>query len=204
MNTKYIIFGIIGALILGLLAWVYQQTTIPIPGQKLEALSRNHVSIGTAVEYNSNPPTSGDHYANWVKAGIYETPYDDRNLVHSLEHGYIIVSYNCDYGIAPREDSLTPSVTPSQMTTSNPEASSGAALSENFQSDECKQLVGQLSDVFNRKGPHKMIVIPRPTLDSKIALTAWAYLDKFNDFSEDRINQFTDAHRDLGPEQTME
>ena len=49
----------------------------------------------TAEEYNSNPPTSGPHYAQWEKPGIYNRVLEDGKLVHSLEHGYIIISYDC-------------------------------------------------------------------------------------------------------------
>ncbi len=57
---------------------------------------RNHVPIGTVEEYNSNPPTSGPHYAEWEKPGIYDRVIEDGKLIHSLEHGYIIISYNCN------------------------------------------------------------------------------------------------------------
>jgi Protein of unknown function (DUF3105) len=43
--------------------------------------------------YSTNPPTSGPHDDFPVIAGIYDTPLDDEALVHSLEHGIVIVSY---------------------------------------------------------------------------------------------------------------
>src|SRR3990167_2386903 len=56
---------------------------------------RDHVPAGTIGEYNSNPPTSGPHYAQWEKPGIYSKVLQDGNLIQSLEHGYVIISYNC-------------------------------------------------------------------------------------------------------------
>lgn len=48
-----------------------------------------------ASDYQTNPPTSGDHMPNWYEDGIYEpgnTP-DLGQLVHTLEHGRIDVQY---------------------------------------------------------------------------------------------------------------
>lgn len=56
----------------------------------------NHVEPGEPHEpYNSDPPTSGPHYAEWVDAGFYDTPVDDGYLVHNLEHGHVIIWYDC-------------------------------------------------------------------------------------------------------------
>lgn len=79
----------------GFLVWAYLQFSKPLPGEAVADMGRNHVPAGTQVAYNSNPPTSGPHYAEWTRAGIYDVAPDDRNLVHSLEHGYVIISYNC-------------------------------------------------------------------------------------------------------------
>lgn len=80
----------------GFLVWAYFQLSQPLPGQAAADLGRGHVVVGTKVEYNSNPPTSGPHYAEWTRAGIYDEPIEDGYLIHSLEHGYIIISYNCE------------------------------------------------------------------------------------------------------------
>lgn len=200
MQKKYLLLLVVAILLIGVGYWFKKETSKPIPGQKLADLGRTHVDIGSKVEYNSNPPTSGPHYVNWVKAGFYDSTWDDRNLVHSLEHGYIIISYNCDFG-APAS-SITPTKTP--LSTNEPESTNSGNLPESFKSEECKNLTDNLREVFTKKGPFKLIVIPRVNLDSKLALTAWTYIDKFNDFDESRITAFIDAHRDLGPEKTME
>lgn len=46
----------------------------------------------------------------------------------------------------------------------------------------------------------KVILAPRPSLDRNIALTAWTYLDKFDEFNECRIIGFIAAHINEGPE----
>jgi hypothetical protein len=45
------------------------------------------------TNWNSNPPTSGDHLVNPLPGDFYQTEQDERNLLHSLEHGYVAVQY---------------------------------------------------------------------------------------------------------------
>jgi hypothetical protein len=52
-----------------------------------------HVAEGTRVEYQSNPPTSGNHWPVPLRPGIYDTQKPDEAIVHSLEHGRVWVSY---------------------------------------------------------------------------------------------------------------
>ena len=94
---KLIFLLIAAAMIIGVSIWIYLESK-PLPqfGQLITDLGRGHVPVGTPLFYNSNPPTSGPHYEVWTTANTYDTPLDDRNMVHSLEHGYIILSYNCD------------------------------------------------------------------------------------------------------------
>ncbi len=57
-------------------------------------LGQEHIPEGSPrPEYNSNPPTSGPHYAQWLPTGVYSQPTLDENLVHNLEHGHIWMSY---------------------------------------------------------------------------------------------------------------
>lgn len=62
-------------------------------GEEVLILGRNHVPVGTKVTYNSNPPTSGDHWPKPAEWGFYENPLPDERLVHNLEHGGIWISY---------------------------------------------------------------------------------------------------------------
>lgn len=72
------------------------------------------------------------------------------------------------------------------------------------ESGACKTLVGQLEDIARKKKLSKLIVVPRPTLDTTFALTAWGYIDKFDEFDAARIERFIDYHRDHGPEKTKD
>jgi hypothetical protein len=57
-------------------------------------LTKNHVPEGHRVAYNTAPPTSGDHYAQWSTCKFFRYHISDERIVHNLEHSNIIVSYN--------------------------------------------------------------------------------------------------------------
>jgi len=58
-----------------------------------------HVSVGEQATYQSNPPASGPHWSQGgfapVPAGVYETALEEEQWVHNLEHGYVVVLYDC-------------------------------------------------------------------------------------------------------------
>ncbi len=62
-----------------------------------------------------------------------------------------------------------------------------------------KNTIEKLEEIGKRY-KSKVIVAPYLKLDKNIALTAWTYLDKFNDFDENRIVGFIAAHINQGPE----
>ena len=74
-----------------------------LPGEEVPIMpSRNHVPEGQSVAYSTTPPTSGDHWARWAHCGFYPDGLPDELIVHNLEHGNIVVSYNLsdEQGIA--------------------------------------------------------------------------------------------------------
>jgi Protein of unknown function (DUF3105) len=50
----------------------------------------------TSPKWNTDPPTSGPHYAVPAVFGIYEEPIELARLVHNLEHGGIYILYGND------------------------------------------------------------------------------------------------------------
>ena len=53
-----------------------------------------HVPDSQSVVYNTVPPTSGDHWRTPARCGFYPDGTPDEQIVHNLEHGNIVVSYN--------------------------------------------------------------------------------------------------------------
>lgn len=55
-----------------------------------------HVTEGDKVTYQSNPPTSGNHWPDPLRDGIYDEEKPDEAVVHSMEHGRVWISYRPD------------------------------------------------------------------------------------------------------------
>lgn len=54
--------------------------------------SREHTADpAERVNYSSSPPTSGKHFEQAAADGEYESPPNIKELVHSLEHGRVII-----------------------------------------------------------------------------------------------------------------
>jgi hypothetical protein len=87
-----IIFIIVSSIILGGIYW--QQLPKPEKlGESYSIEGREHINEAEEVDYQTNPPTSGDHHANATEWGIYENEIEDKEVVHALEHGGIWISY---------------------------------------------------------------------------------------------------------------
>ena len=55
---------------------------------------RNHIAANQQPSnWNSNPPTSGDHLSTPLPPGVYDNEQDPRALVHNMEHGYVVILY---------------------------------------------------------------------------------------------------------------
>jgi Protein of unknown function (DUF3105) len=57
--------------------------------------------------YNSDPPTSGPHQAGAAPWGLYNEQVRDDLLVHNLEHGGIVIHYNCSQGCPTAVNTLS-------------------------------------------------------------------------------------------------
>lgn len=186
MKTDFIKWGAI-ITIIGILGiggfFLAKELSKPLPGTAVADQGRGHITKEEweKFKYNSNPPTSGPHDSTWTKAGIYEKPQEDGYVVHSLEHGYVVISYNCK------------------------KISKGSKETKGTEeTKKCGELKKQLGEMVNEQKEWKLIVVPRPNLDTAIALTAWGRIDKMNTLDAAEVVRFINAFRDRGPEKTME
>ncbi|MFW9817940.1 MAG: DUF3105 domain-containing protein, partial [Candidatus Thorarchaeota archaeon] len=99
-----LIWGVLGVVLVVVLGYAIWAAVRPASGEAIAILPESdHVEEGTDPgPYNSEPPTSGRHYAQDLEPGFYEetdpvaqNPYPEGYLVHNLEHGYVIFWYNC-------------------------------------------------------------------------------------------------------------
>ena len=54
----------------------------------------NHMARGQQFRYPSQFPTSGPHDPNLLNPGFYSDPQRSERLVHSLEHGMVVMYYD--------------------------------------------------------------------------------------------------------------
>lgn len=55
--------------------------------------SREHVPPDTRISYSTDPPVCGPHYSRPVAPGFYTAEQVPEALVHSLEHGNVVIYY---------------------------------------------------------------------------------------------------------------
>jgi len=76
-----------------------QQDSVRPPANPNEQVipdeGRSHIDEGNPLVYQHYPPSSGNHYPIWLDPGFYDQPYAEGYWVHSLEHGDVVILYNC-------------------------------------------------------------------------------------------------------------
>ncbi|MDH3739847.1 MAG: DUF3105 domain-containing protein, partial [Alphaproteobacteria bacterium] len=62
--------------------------------QTFPSAGNNHLPVGQRITYPTQFPTSGDHDQRPLRAGFYTEPQWPERLVHSQEHGHIVIYYD--------------------------------------------------------------------------------------------------------------
>ncbi|MEA3439470.1 MAG: DUF3105 domain-containing protein [Chloroflexota bacterium] len=175
-KTRTIItWGVVGVTIVTMSAYLLWINVRPAAGQSVPVMEdTGHVEEGQDPgPYNSNPPTSGKHYANEYEAGFYEenspearVPYPEGYLGHNLEHGYVIIWYNCDLN----------------------------------SDEECSLLKGQIKSVIEDANNFKVIAFPWKTIDEPVMMTSWGQIERFDNFDPKAALNFISRNRNHAPE----
>jgi hypothetical protein len=131
-----------------------------------------HVPIGTPIQYGTNPPSSGPHYPNWAHFLEYDKSIEDGFLVHSMEHGAVLMLYKCE----PAECA---SVAASLRAVRN-------AVPTDLSCDPSTRV--------------RVILAPRPALDVPIAAAAWGWTYKAECVEPASLLAFIKDHYAQGPE----
>lgn len=157
----------------GFLIWDAVQ---PAAGESVPIMANSEAHVPEGQDpgpFNSDPPTSGPHYAGEFDAGFYEepssetrVPYPEGYLGHNLEHGYVIYWYNC------------------------------GLLDES----ECTELKDQIKTSMADNGRTKLIAFPRASLVVPVVMTSWGQMQRFNTFDEDQARKFVSTNRNHAPE----
>lgn len=178
------LFGLIlvGVLVLGGIAFAVtrsQNKGLPSTGNPGRAVpvmadTSHYPEGGELPEHNSNPPSSGPHYASTYQVGFYDEAraatlptLHEGYLVHNLEHGYVIFWYNC----ALLEDAAA-----------------------------CDTLKTQIQDVMDQADNFKVIGFPWPSIDYPVVMTSWGRVLEFESFDPETALAFILHNRNKAPE----
>jgi hypothetical protein len=135
----------------------------------------SHVAECTPLTFESNPPSSGNHFLYWAALGVYEFPLPRGYWVHNLEHGTVVVSYNCPDGCAD-------------------DVAAAKGWLTGLPIDETCTAQGVTIP--------RVILTPDPKLDVAWAASAWGFTLRANCFDSAAFSAFYDAHVDHGREAT--
>ena len=144
------------------------------PGRAVAIMeSARHIPVGSSHEpYSTDPPTSGPHYDIPAKPGFFDKAPPDEQLVHNLEHGYVIIWFKADDLDATARASLIAKI---------------------------KNVLATADDSVYTRSP-KLIAVPRPKLKVRIALTSWGHILELDSFDQAQIGRFIKFYLDTAPE----
>lgn len=148
----------------------------PGVGQSVPIMANagDHVAEGANPgPFNSDPPTSGQHYAQEFEAGFFDEDsveaqldYPEGYLIHNLEHGYVIFWYNCNL----------------------------------LDISGCQELKSQIKTVMDDFDNYKVIGFPRDSIDTQLVMTSWGRKQSFESFDADLASNFISSNRNKAPE----
>jgi hypothetical protein len=129
---------------------------------------KQHVEAGTKLDYDTAPPTSGDHYDTPADFGFYTSPIAPEALVHNLEHGQIVIWYRPDapQGVVDDIDRLTgqdPTATVAAPYQGVPEGANFSVTAWRASMDcelVSQELVDRFRTRFQGRGPERVPGIP--------------------------------------------
>jgi hypothetical protein len=142
-----------------------------VVGQGVPIEPANHVPQDASLAYNTRPPTSGMHYPTWVQTyGVLDPPPPTGNWVHNLEHGAVVILYNCPDDcpeVVQQLEDLYPTLPKGRN---------------------------------SRGGQPRVLILPYPDMDTTIAAVSWGWLLQQDQLNTDELTDFVEQHIDRGPE----
>jgi hypothetical protein len=138
----------------------------PYQIQTFEDQGQEHLAEGQTYEtYNSNPPTSGPHAPAPAPWGVSDVALPKEVPVHNMEHGGVVIWYNCAAGDPPLDDAAC---------------------------DDLRDGLADITERANREGK-QVLMTPYEDMDSRIVLSAWTRLDTLDELDADRIELFIEV-----------
>lgn len=135
-----------------------------------------HVPIGTSIEWDSNPPSSGPHFPIWAAYQAYTTPVPRGYYVHDEEHGGVVLLYTCS------DPAGCPQV-----------AAALQSVSDSLPDDPLCTGAGEGVRV-------RTVITPDPLLDVPVAAAAWGWVYRAQCVDLPTLKAFAQQHYGQGPE----
>jgi hypothetical protein len=133
--------------------------------------SSEHFAECTTIEYSTSPPVFGEHYPVWAAFKTYDFPVPLGYLVHDLEHGAVVLFYDCPEGCSD-------------------EVATAQAFIDALPDDpRCAPDVRV-----------QVVLVPRPGLATRWAASAWGYSLNADCFDAEVFGQFYADHHAQGRE----
>ncbi len=141
-------------------------------GSAVTRETATHLTPCSDTTYDTTPPAEGPHYSSWAAFGVYTAPVPWGFLVHSMEHGAVVITYSCGADC---------SEVPAQL----------RAFYDTYTADPL---------CSSSSVRHRLIIAPAPDLDVPIAASAWGEVYRATCLDEPSLRAFVDAHYARAPE----
>jgi len=132
----------------------------------------NHILCTSETKYMTVPPSSGNHFGCWPEYRTFDVPVPWGNLVHGLEHGAVVIAYNCGAAGCPDE------------------VARAQAFIDGL----------PLDGAAGCPSTRRVILTPDPTLAVRWGASAWTWTLQSDCFDETAFAQFYADHYDHAPE----
>ena len=175
-RKNQLIWGGIGIGVLIVIIFIGWTAFRPAAGEAVPIMANagDHIPDGSDPgPFNSDPPTSGQHYGQGMEAGFYEESdpqvqieFPEGHLIHNLEHGYTIFWYNCEL----------------------------------LDGEGCLKLKSDIKDVMNGLNNFKVIGFPRSSIGFPLVLTSWGRMLAMETLDADQARDFISRNRNRAPE----
>ncbi|WP_437650097.1 DUF3105 domain-containing protein [Sorangium sp. So ce362] len=158
----------------------------PLPGEAeckvvvqtgIRVTSAQHLPLCAPIQYETNPPSGGDHWALWAEYKRYEAEVPRELYVHNLEHGAIVLAYRCPPSGCAEVEAMLDEV-----------------RTEAASDPRCLTLPG---------GPEaRLVMTPDSALDTPIAAAAWGATYTATCLDKPSLARFVADHYGKGREDT--
>ncbi|MES2209357.1 MAG: DUF3105 domain-containing protein [Chloroflexota bacterium] len=162
--------GLVGAAAVVLIALVAGVGQPELGREAAIEAGRNHIAQGAPLAQRNQPPSSGPHYASRASYGLSVVPIPPGNWIHALEHGGIVVLYQC--------------------------ADQGAceSIGRELEGSVYRNATN------GRFGEPKLVVTPYQDMPAPITAVAWGRTLELQSVDSAAILAFYDRYVDRGPE----